>query len=51
MRKLTDKHGAVAQESCGLLFLALGIHFVVWGLVAVGAWLLLPFLIRALRGR
>ena len=48
MKKLRENR-AVAQESCGLIFLALGIHFVLWGLVAAGAWLLLPFLLRAVR--
>ena len=49
--RITSKQTEVVQESCGLVFLVLGIHFVLWGLVAVGAWLLLPFLLRALRGR
>ena len=51
MRKLTDKQVAVAKESCGLIFLALGLTLGAVGLAVAGAWLLLPFLIDGLRGR
>ena len=51
MRKPTKKQMAVTQEACGLVFLALGLSLGVLGLTAVGAWLLLPFLIRNLRRR
>ena len=53
--RLTERQRTATVESCGLLFLVLGIHFVLWGLVAAGAYLLLcrwyPLLRREGRGK
>ena len=53
--RLTERQRTATVESCGLLFLVLGIHFLLWGLVAAGAYLLVcrwyPLLRREGRGK